>query len=81
MPLAALLKGECVEKGAKGCTDKGYTEVGSYHSSIKEGRKVDRGLETPLGEGGASGHSQRRGIRFCSVDRGVRTMLFLFAWS
>ena len=48
MPLVVLLNGGSVENGAAGCTDRGCTEVGSYDSSCKEGRKVDRRLETPL---------------------------------
>ena len=42
MPLAALLKGESIKKGAEECTDRGYTEVGSYDSSCKVGGKADR---------------------------------------
>ena len=57
-PLVVLPKGGSVENGAEGCTDRGCMEVGSDNSSCKEGRKVDRELETPL-EGGLSSGEER----------------------
>ena len=52
--LVVLLKGGSVENGAEGCMDRGCTEVGSDDSSGKEGRKVDRRMETLLIRGGES---------------------------
>ena len=51
MTLAALLNEGSIEKGSEVCMDRGNTEVGSYDSSCKKGRKGDRRLETPP-EGG-----------------------------
>ena len=57
-PLVVLLRGGSVENGVEGCTDRGCMGVGSDDSSCKEGRKVERELETPL-EGGLSSGEER----------------------